>query len=86
MGFDFIMIVPLLPSCAVNFSLSLGVRYLFWYVPAFITFVVVVDGCSAVSCDFGVFVRRGVLTSFYSAILAASPQLDCCGFLMHKYE
>ena len=28
-----------------------------------------VDGCSAVSCDFGVFIRRGQLTSLYSAIL-----------------
>ena len=29
-----------------------------------------VDGCSAVSCDFGVSVRRSELMSFYSAILS----------------
>ena len=29
-----------------------------------------VGGYSAVSCDFGVSVRRGELTSFYSAILS----------------
>ena len=29
-----------------------------------------VDGCSAVSCDFGVFVRGGELKFFYSTILS----------------
>ena len=35
-----------------------------------VLFVCFVDGCSAVSCDFGVSVIRGELTSFYSAILS----------------
>ena len=29
-----------------------------------------VDGCSAVRCNFGVFMRGGEFTSFYSAILS----------------
>ena len=32
--------------------MSLNVKYLFWWIPVFL-----VIGCSAVSCDFGVFVR-----------------------------
>mgnify|MGYP007134192993 CR=1 FL=1 len=48
MRFDYIWKVPLLPS---HCDLSLDVQYLFWQVP--------VNGCSAVSCDFVVFMRRG---------------------------
>ena len=29
-------------------------------------------GCSTVSCDFGVFVKKGEFTSFYSTILLAN--------------
>ena len=32
-----------------------------------------VDGCSAVSCDLGVFMRAGELRSFYSAFLSSDP-------------
>ena len=32
-----------------------------------------VDGCATVSSDFGVFMRRGELVSFYSAILSVLP-------------
>ena len=46
-------------------SVSLDVKYLFWYVPVFL-----VDGCSAGSCDFDVFVRGGELKSFYSVIFS----------------
>ena len=52
---------------AVISSLSLYVRYIF-----FGRFQSFLDGCSTVSCDFGVFVRRGELMSFYSTILLAS--------------
>ena len=45
-------------------SLSLDVEYLFWLVQVFF-----VDGCSAVSCDFGVFMREGECKFFYSDIL-----------------
>ena len=34
-----------------------------------------VDGCSAVRCNFGVFMRGGEFTSFYSAILSLPPNL-----------
>ena len=45
-------------------SLSLHVGYLFGRFQRFVVAVVVVDdGCSAVSCDLGIFVRRGDLTS-----------------------
>ena len=63
MGFDFIVIVPHLPSLVASSSLYVG--YLFgkfqWYF---------VNGCSAVSCDFGVFMRGVELTSLYSTILS----------------
>ena len=49
---------------AVASSLSLDVEYLFGRFPSFF-----VDGCSALSCGFGVFVRGGELKSF-SAILS----------------
>ena len=68
MVFDFITIVPHLLSCCSFLSLDIGYpfgrfQHLF------------VDGCSAVSCDLGVSVRRGEVTSFYSAIL--SPPVGC---------
>ena len=56
MGFDFIMIVPLLLS-HYGFFFVFGCRVFFgrfqW------GFFVVDDGYSAVSCDLGVFIRRG---------------------------
>ena len=54
----------------VAFSLSLEVEYLFGRFQYFF-----IDGCSAVSCDFGVFVRGGERRPFYSAILSQSPIL-----------
>ena len=64
--FDVIVIVSLLPShCGFFFvpgykvCFSVGSR----------NFAVVVDGCSEVSCDFGVLVRRDDIIFFYSAIL-----------------
>ena len=69
-GFD-IVIASLLPSyggfffvfgCSV--SLSVGSSVLF----------VVVDDCLAVSCDFGVLLRRGEHVSFYSTVWFPSPK------------
>ena len=37
---------------------------------------VFVNGCLAVSCEFGVFIRSCELTSFYSAIFSASPPVS----------
>ena len=44
-------------------SLSFGVGYLFWQFPVYFA-----DGCSAVSCDFGV--RGGDLESFCSTVFS----------------
>ena len=52
--------------CLDETSLSLSVGNLFWFPVYF------VDGCSAVSCNFGVLMREGELESFYSAILSQS--------------
>ena len=71
MGFVFIAIMPLLPSHC-GFFFVFGCRVSFLVGPVLFV-VVVVDGCSAVSCDFGISVRRGQLTSFYSAILQIPP-------------
>ena len=65
MGFDFIMIVPLLLSYC-GFFFVFGCRISFVVGSSIFFF----DGCSPVSCDFGIFVRRGELMSFYSAILS----------------
>ena len=56
------------PTLLLWFLCLLDVGYLFCRFQLFF-----VNGCSAVSCDFGVFVRRHELTSFYSAILPARP-------------
>ena len=45
-------------------SLSLCVGYVFWYLPVYL-----VDDCSAVSCNFGVSVKRGEFEAFYSTFL-----------------
>ena len=63
-GFNFIVIAPLLPSC-----LSLDVGYLFWYFPTFFFFLV--NGCSSVSGGFHTFVRKDELIFFDFAILQA---------------
>ena len=48
-------------------SLSSGVGYLFLIVCS------LVDGCSAVACNFVAFMREGELQYFYSAIFPSSP-------------
>ena len=73
MGFDFAVIVPLLPShCGFSFVFGCGVSFLgeFQCLP--------VNDCSAVSCDSGVHARGSESTSFYSAILNQSPALGLC--------
>ena len=56
-GFDYIMTSPLLPSHCGFFFMSLDVEY---FGTVFSLFI---DGCSAVSCDFGVFVRSELKSS-----------------------
>ena len=46
-------------------SLPLNVKYLFWLVP-----VIFIDGYSAVSFDFGVFMSGDELRSFYSTLFS----------------
>ena len=63
LGFDFIMIVPLLLShCGFFFVFGCGVSFFsrFWHPPG--------NGCSA-TCDFSVLTGGDECTSFYSAIL-----------------
>ena len=57
MGFNFIAIMPLLQS-HYNFLFILNVEYSFLVSSSIFVAAVVVDFCSPVSCDFGVFVRR----------------------------
>ena len=65
MGFDFIALAPLLLSrCGLFFVFGCRVSFFGRFQHFF------VGGCSAVSCDFGVSIRRGELTSFYSAVLS----------------
>ena len=68
MGFDSIVIVPLLPSHC-GFSFVFGCGGLFFGEYQFLP----VDDCSAVSCDSGALTRGSESTSFYSAILSQSP-------------
>ena len=77
-GFNFIMIAPLLPSC-----LSLDVGYLFWYFPTFFFFLV--NGCSSVSSSFHTFVRKDELIFFYFAILQAKTSLIISLLKVKKY-
>ena len=67
MGFDFIVIAPLLPShCGFSFVFGRGVFFgEFQCLP--------VDDSSAVSCDSGALTRGSEPTSFYSAILLSVP-------------
>ena len=66
MVFDFIAVVPLVLSCGFFGSggISCG-RF-----RCFVSDGAIVDGCSAVSCDFGVSVRKDEFMSFYCAILS----------------
>ena len=65
MGFDFIVIMPLLPSHS-GFSFV----FLWMWGIFFGEFQCLpLDDCSAVSCDSGALVRGSERTSFYSAIL-----------------
>ena len=60
LGFDFVVIVPLLPS-----------RFFFLFGPGvsfFGGFQCPVDGCSTASCDFGALAGGNEHTSIYSAI------------------
>ena len=63
-GFDFIVIVPLLPSCwGFSVVLGCGVSFLggFQYLSVY--------GCSTTSCDFGSLAEGNERMSFYSTIL-----------------
>ena len=67
MGFDFIVIVPFLPShCSFSFVFGCGVSFFgeFQCLP--------VNDCSALSCDSGAVTRGSECTSFYSTILNQS--------------
>ena len=63
MGFDLIMIVPLVPSRCSFFVFGYGVSLFggFQCPP--------VDGCSTASCDFVALAGGAKCTSFYSAVL-----------------
>ena len=63
-GFDFIVIVALLPfHCGFSFVLGCGVAFFggFQCLP--------VDGCSTASCDFDALAGEDARTSFYSTIV-----------------
>ena len=67
MWFDFIMVVPFLPSyCGLFFVFGCRVSFL-------VGSSIFLVNSWTVSCDFIVFVRRDEFMSFYSSILPASP-------------
>ena len=67
MGFDFIVIVPLLPSCcSLFFVFGLGVSF-------FGMFQHLINGCSTTSCDFGAPKGGDERMSFYSTVLNQKP-------------
>ena len=67
MGFDFTVIVPLLPS-------HFGFSFVFWCGVSFGGFQCLpVNDCPAASCDSGVITRGSESTAFYSAILVQGP-------------
>ena len=71
MGFVFIMIAPLLRShCGFFFVFQCRISF-FGRFQHFL-----VNGCSAVSCDFGVFIKSSELTSFSSTILSLPPMFN----------
>ena len=61
-------VCPSYPSHCGSLFMSLIVEGLFWLVPILFT-----DGCSAVSCDFGVIVRRVELRVLLLHHLGHSP-------------
>ena len=63
MGFDYVAKAFLLPSCCGFFVSEFEVSFL-------VSSSLFVNGCSAISCDFDVFMRGGELKSFYSTILS----------------
>ena len=66
MGFDYIMKVPLLRShCGFLFAFGCRISFL-------VCSILFVNGCLAVSCDLGIFMRGDVLKFFYSTILSPS--------------
>ena len=63
MGFDYITSVPLQSSRCGFFFMYLYVGHRSWQVPIFF-----INGCSAVSCDFGVFMRRGEVKALFHCL------------------
>ena len=61
--------------------MSLDIEYLF-FVGSIFFFI---DGYSAVSCDFGIFVKEGKIKSFYSAILFWTPELFVVTVQKHNW-
>ena len=82
MKFDFIMIVPLLPShCSFSFVFEGGTHFyfiLFYFILFYFFFGefqhLPVDGCSIISCDFFA-LSGGIEGICYSAILNKSLKL-----------
>ena len=76
MGFDFILIVPLLPSHCDFFAFGCGVSFFggFQHLP--------VDGGSTASCNFAALAGGDEHTPFYSAILNRKP----CDGILDEYR
>ena len=70
MGFDFIVIAPLLLSCC-SFFFVVGHGVFFFFFGGFQC--PPVYGCSTASCNFGAFAGGDEYTSFYFAILNQKP-------------
>ena len=81
MGFDFVVIAPILPShCGVSFVFGCGVSFL-------VSSSVPVDDCSAVSCDSSALTGGSACTPFFSAILNQSRQNIYADFLfIHTFH
>ena len=74
MGFNYILKAPLLLSHCGFFIFGCRLSFL-------VGLSLFVDGYSAVSCDFGVFMRGGELKSFYSAILSPTRGIHILLFI-----
>ena len=57
MGFDYIASAHLLPSCGF-FCVALNVEHLFFFFFVDPRHFFLIDGCSAVNCNFGVLVEK----------------------------
>ena len=79
MGFDFIILVLILLS-PYDFSFVFGYRVSFF--GRFQCFIL--NGYSAISCDFSVFMSRDELTSFCSAILS-QPSIRNVSFFINIF-